>query len=166
MMIRRLVKYAVALLLVAVFLVGSIPAHAAPPARITIPLAGSFVLAQCDGFNVVDEYHGMLAITEFYDQDGELVRLGVQGLAHDRVYNSVTGFSVGSTYAVNQTYYPDTGELKIRGLAFNIIVPGYGMVYFDSGLGVYYVVNGSYILVKFAGNYQADTAALCEAMDQ
>jgi hypothetical protein len=87
-------------------------------------------------------------------------------LDHDRICNSMIGYSVSSRFAVNQTLYPGEGELYIRGLAFNITVPGYGIVMFDSGLGVYYNVEDRWVLVKFAGNYQDDPELICEAMDQ
>jgi hypothetical protein len=163
---RRVVILVVALLLAAWYLVGIGVALAIPPERFTIPTSGTFVLAECDGFDVMDEFSGRLTVTEFYDQNGELVRLTFQQFDHDRIYNSVTGFSVSSRFVVNQTLYPDAGELYIRGLAFNITVPGYGIVFFDSGLGVFYNVEGQWVLVKFAGNYQPDTELLCAAMDQ
>jgi hypothetical protein len=44
--------------------------------------------------------------------------------------------------------------------------PPYRLVYFDSGLGVFYNVEGQWVLEKFAGNYQPDTELLCDAMEQ
>jgi hypothetical protein len=38
--------------------------------------------------------------------------------------------------------------------------------FFDCGLGVFYNVEGLWVLVKFAGNYQPNTELLCEAMEQ
>ena len=163
---RSVLKLITVLLLTGIFLAAATPALAVAPEMFTIPVSGAFVVAECDGFEVIDEYTGTLTITEFYNRDGELERLTFQENSQDRIYNSVNGFSVTSKYTVNQTLYPDTSELYIRGVAYNITVPGYGIVYFDSGLGVYYIENGNYNLVKFAGNYQADTSALCEAMDQ
>jgi hypothetical protein len=162
---RRMILIGV-LLISAVYLAGARLALAMPPERITIPTSGSFVLAECDGFDVIDEYAGMAMITEHYNQNGELVRLVYQQFDHDTVYNSVTGFSVSSRFAVNQTIYPEKGEAYIRGIAFNITVPGYGVVMFDSGLGVFHNEDGDWNLVKFAGKYQEDIDLLCEAMDQ
>jgi hypothetical protein len=113
----------------------------------------------------MDEYSGRLTITEFYDQNGELVRLTFQQFDHDRIYNSVTGF-LSSQFAVNQTLYPEKGEVYISGLAFNITVRGYGSVMFDSGLGVFHNVDGTWTLVKFAWNYQEDIEQLCETLNQ
>lgn len=163
---KNALKIFVVLLITGILFAAATPALAIAPEKFTIPVAGSFVLAECEGFDVIDEYSGTLTITEFYNQDGELERLTFQENSQDRIFNSVSGFSVTSKYTVNQTFYPDTSGLYIRGVAYNITVPGYGIVYFDSGLGVYYIENGNYNLVKFAGNYQADTAVLCEAMDQ
>ena len=163
---RRLMILVSGLLFAALFLVGIGVVQARPPERITIPTSGSFVLAECDGFEVIDEFAGRATITQFYNQNGDLVRLMYQQFDHDRIYNSVTGFSVSSRFAVNQTIYPEEEEVYIRGIAYNITVPGYGIVMFDSGLGVFYNVDGQYVLVKFAGNYQDDPELLCEAMDQ
>jgi hypothetical protein len=163
---RRVMLLLVALLFATVYLAGAGSALAVPPEQRTILTNGTFVLAECDGFDVMDEFNGRLTVTEFYDQNGELVRLTFQQFDHDRIYNSVTGFSVSSRFVVNQTLYPEEGELYIRGLAYNITVPGYGIVFFDSGLGVFYNVDDQWVLVKFAGNYQPDTELLCEAMDQ
>lgn len=163
---RRAVILVVALLFAALHPAGAGVALANPPERFTIPTSGTFVLAECDGFNVMDEFSGRLTITEFYNQSGDLVRLMFQQYETDRVYNSVTGFAVSNRFVVNQTLYPDEGELYIRGLAYNITVPGYGIVHFDSGLGVFYNVEGQWVLVKFAGNYQDDPELLCEAMNQ
>ena len=163
---RRLMIMVGTLLFAALFLAGIGVVQARPPERFTIPTSGTFVLAECDGFNVMDEFSGRLTITEYYDQNGDIVRLMFQQFETDRVYNSVTGFSVSNRFVVNQTLYPDEGELYIRGLAYNITIPGYGIVHFDSGLGVFYNVEDRWILVKFAGNYQDDPALLCEAMDQ
>jgi hypothetical protein len=163
---RRIGKLWMVLLFAGIVLLKPGLAQATPPVSFTTPTAGTFVLAQCDGFEVIDEYTGRLTVTEFYDQNGALVRLTFQENAKDRVYNSVTGFSIDNNYAVNQTYYPSSSEIYIRGVAFNLTVPGYGIVYFDSGLGVYYISSGNYTEIKFSGNYRPDTAALCEAMDQ
>jgi hypothetical protein len=163
---RRVMILLVALLFATVYLVRAGSALAVPPEQRTIETSGSFVLAECDGFDVIDEYEGRTMVTQFYDQNGEIVRMMFQQFDHDRVYNSVTGFSVSNRFVVNQTIYPAEEEVYIRGLAYNITVPGYGIVMFDSGLGVFYYVDGEYILVKFAGNYQDDPGLLCEAMDQ
>lgn len=163
---RNLTKLVTVLFIAGIITAGATPALATAPEKFTIPVAGSFVLAECVGFDVIDEYTGTLTITEFYNQDGELDRLTYQENSQDRIYNSVTGFSVANKYTVNQTYYPDTSELYIRGVAYNITVPGYGPVYFDSGLGLFYLGETGTIEIKFAGNYQPNTAALCEAMDQ
>lgn len=163
---RRAVMLLVALVFAALHPAGAGIALATPPDRITIPTSGTFVLAECDGFEVRDEFSGRLTVTQFYNQNGELVRLTFQQFDHDRIYNSVTGFSVRSRFVVNQTLYPDEGELYVRGLAYNITVPGYGIVTFDSGLGVFYNVDDQWVLVKFAGNYRDDPELLCEAMNQ
>jgi hypothetical protein len=163
---RQLMILVSAVLFAALFLMGVGVVQARPAERIIIPTSGSFVLAECDGFEVIDEFEGRAVITEHYNQNGELVKLMYQQFDHDRVYNSVTGFSVRNRFAVNQTIYPEEGEIYIRGIGYNITVPGYGIVMFDSGLGVYYNVEDQWVLVKFAGNYRDDPERLCAAMDR
>lgn len=163
---QRLTKVGTVLLLLVVGLAGATPALATPPEMVTIPVEASFTLATCDGFDVIDEYSGWLKATYFYDNDGDLERITIHESYKDRIYNSVTGFEESNNYAVNRTFDPVIGELFIRGLAYNITVPGYGIVFFDSGLGVFLNVDGQFAEIKFSGNYQADPAELCEAMDQ
>lgn len=163
---RQMIKSMTALLAVVVALIGAVPALANPPDRVMIPIEGSFTLAECDGFDVIDEYSGWVTLTDFYDQNGDLVRSTYHGSTHDRIYNSVTGFDDFSNFAYNQTIYPATDEYFIRGLAYNLTIPGYGIVFFDSGLGIFLYVDDEFVEVKFSGNYQTDSAELCEAMDQ
>jgi hypothetical protein len=163
---RRLTKCVTALLMIVVFMAGAMPALATPPDRFTVQDSGSYIVAECDGFDVIDEYSGWFTVTDFYNEDGDLERSTFHATMHDRIYNSATGFEVKNTYAFNQDIDPDTNEFFIRGLAYNITVPGYGIVYFDAGLGIYVLMDGEFVEVKFSGNYQADTAILCQAMDQ
>jgi hypothetical protein len=163
---RRLMILVSALLFASLSLMGIGVVQAKPPVRITIPTSGSFVLAECDGFDVIDEYAGRAIITVFYNQNGELVHLLFQQYDLERIYNSVTGFAVSSRFAVNTTINPFEGEAYIRGITLNITVPRYGIVMFDSSLGVFHNVDGTWTLVRFTGNNQAEIDLLCKAMDQ
>ena len=162
MSLRRLFKIGTVLLMIVVAMAAAMPALANPPDSVTGPDSGSFVLADCGSFYVMDDYEGWYTIKYFYDSNGDLHHLTYHATMHDRIYNSNTGFEVSNTFAFNQTLYPDTGTSFIRGAAYEITVPGYGPVYFDTGLGIF--VDGSE--VKFVGKYLDDTALLCEAMDQ
>jgi hypothetical protein len=64
-----------ALLVAAWYLAATGVTLATPPERRTIETSDTFVLAECDGFDIMDEYSGWLTITEFYDYTGELKRL-------------------------------------------------------------------------------------------
>jgi hypothetical protein len=152
-------------LMIVTLLAGAMPTLAAPPERFTSQDSGSYIVAECDGFDVIDEYSGWFTITDFYGENGDLQHSSFHATMHDRIYNSETGFEVKNTYAFNQAIDPDTNEFFIRGLAYNITVPGYGIVYFDAGLGIFALVDSEFVELKFSGNYQADTEILCEAMD-
>jgi hypothetical protein len=163
---RHLILCVATLSLMLALLLSAGTALANPPDRITIPVADSFVLAECDGFDVVDEYTGWATLTYHYDSNGALVRTTLHMNTHDRLYNSVTGFSVFNNFAFNQTVDPSTNEYFIRGLAWNVTVPGYGIVFFDAGLGRFVLVNGVFVELQFSGNYLADQDLLCQAMSQ
>jgi hypothetical protein len=62
---QRVMILIMALLFAAVYLAGAGSALATPPERIMIPTSGSFVLAECDGFDVIDKY---AALCEAIDQ--------------------------------------------------------------------------------------------------
>ena len=163
---NNLITCVTVLMLIAILLMGATPALAESPDRVTIPITGSFLVAQCDGFDVVDTYSGSLIFKDFYDNDGNLVKSTLRIDTNEQISNSVTGYSVHNTAAYNETIDPSNNEYFIRGLSFNITVPGYGIVYFDSGLGIFVLVDGEIVEVKFSGNYQPNTTLLCEAMNQ
>ena len=143
------------------------PALASSPHdRFTRPSTVSFVLAECEGFDVIQQRDGWVTFTDFYDNNGNLKRSTVHAITHDRIYNTVTGFEVKNTFAYNQEVDPEGTEFFIRGVAYNITIPGYGIVYFDAGLGIFVLVDGDFVEVKFSGKYQADEEQLCEAMNQ
>ena len=163
---RRLITSIATLMMIVVVLVGAMPAFATPPDRFTRPSAATFVLAECDGFDIINDRSDWVTFTDFYDNDGDLERSTLHATLHSRIYNSVTGFEVKNTLAFNQEVNPDQTEYFIRGVAYNITVPGYGIVHFDAGLGIFVVVDDEFVELKFAGNYVDDTDYFCEAMNQ
>jgi hypothetical protein len=117
---RRLMILGVVLLLSAVYLAQAGLALAVPPERRTIETTGTFVVAECDGFDVINEHSGQLTITEFYSQNGELERLMMKQSGHSRLYNTVTGSSVSHSFTANQTYSSGTGQAgRIIALQYN-----------------------------------------------
>ena len=152
--------------MIAILLVGAVPPLATPPEQFTAPIGGSFTLAQCDGFDVIDTNSGWPRITDFYDNSGNLVESAVHINTSDQISNSVTGFIVSNTFASNETNDPAINEYFIRDVAYNVTFPGYGIVYFDSGLGIFVLVDGEFVEVQFSGKYQTDTALLYKAMNQ
>ena len=150
---KKLITFVSILILIAILFIGATPALAESPDRLTIPITGSFLVAQCDGFDVVDTYSGSLTFQDFYDNDGNLVKSTLRIDTNEQISNSVTGYSVHNTAAYNEAIDPADNEYFIRGLSFNITVPGYGIVYFDSGLGIFVLVDGEFVDVKFSGNY-------------
>jgi hypothetical protein len=157
----------VLIMLVIVMMAAAMPVYATSRHdRFTRPNTISFVLAQCDGFDVIQQRDGWVTFTDYYDNQGNLTNSRIHAISHESVYNSESGFEVKNTFAYNRDVSPDGTEYFIRGVANNITVPGYGIVFFDSGLGIFVVVDGDFVEVKFSGKYEADEALICEAMNQ
>jgi hypothetical protein len=163
---RRLIKGVFMLLIAVLVLASALTALAAPPDVMTGD--GEYVLAECGDFNVMDAYSERYWIQEKYDKEGNLKTLTFHGFAHDRIYNSVTGYEVKSRYTYHDTLDVVAGQWHSRGVVYNISVPGYGSVYADLGMRIYTDLDGwNYDeLIRSAGRLERDEAALCEAMDQ
>jgi hypothetical protein len=158
--------YLVVVFVFSMALFGVMPALATPPDRFTIQNSGSTILTQCDGFNVISDWTSTETFTYYYNQQGDLETITVHINGRDRVYNSETGFEVFGNFAANTTFDVATSQSFQRGLAYNISVPGYGIVYQVSGMVRIVFVEGVPVVVKSAGNIQLNTGLLCEAMDQ
>jgi hypothetical protein len=166
-MINRRLHTGIFMLLIAVLVLASaLPALADSPE--VMLGSGDYVLAECGDFDVRDAYSERFWITEKYDEQGNLEQLTFHGFAHDRVYNSVTGYEVKSRYTFHDTLDVAADQWHSRGIVYKINVPGYGSVYADLGMRIYTDLDGwNYDeLVRSAGRMQRDEAALCEAMDQ
>jgi hypothetical protein len=160
---RKARRIAPVFLVTMLFLITALPALADPPEFSTYELSGDFVLAECDGFDVIDEYAGTVHRTQFYDKGGELIRMKNHVDVWDRIYNSVTGYEVWSRWA-NTTFHDiPSGGYTIAGVGWNVTVPGAGAVWFDAGHCVYDPVTDE---ETCTGNEQYDPEPVCEAMDR
>src|SRR5690349_19021470 len=83
------------LLLAALLALGTIsPTFAAPPVSKTFEIQESGVLADCGNFQVVDDYAATIVVTDFYDNDGNLVEIHTPINGTDTYRQSVTGQSI------------------------------------------------------------------------
>jgi len=139
-------------------------AFAASPTTVTYPLQGTALLAECDGFQVLDDYDIAIVQTTYYDNDGNRTMLNMKIDGTDTYRQSVTGqsFTMGSHFMVHNDY--QAGKFSAMGLQYHLMVPGIGQVLMDVGLLVYDPQVGDYLF--FAGPHQVatgDTAGLCTA---
>ena len=139
-------------------------ASAAPPTTSTHQLLGTQVLADCDGFQVFDDYDETIGVTNFYDNDGNLIETHLAINGTDTYRQSMTGQSItmGTHYMVHidrRTMLDSAG-----GLLYHLMIPGLGHVLLDAGRTVYDRTTGT--LVFLAGPHQVmdgDTSGLCAA---
>ncbi|MFN8456591.1 MAG: hypothetical protein U0401_18305 [Anaerolineae bacterium] len=155
------------LLLIVIFAFNTVSAaFAAAPTTVTYPLQGTASLADCDGFQVFDDYDITIVRTDFFDNDGNLTMMNMKIDGTDTYRHSVTGqsFTMGSHFMVRNDY--KAGKFSAMGLQYHLTVPGVGQVLMDVGNLVYDPQVGDYVF--FAGPHQVasgDTARLCTAFN-
>lgn len=151
-----------ALLALVLLLVTALPALAYPPERSEYPIEDAFTLAECDGFDVIDEFAGTVYQTRFYNGDGNLTSYKNRVRVRDRIYNSVTGYEVWSVWH-NTTFHETDGSYTIAGVGWNVTVPGAGAVWFDAGHCEYDPDVGYQVCT---GHAEYDEDVICAAMDR
>ena len=140
------------------------PALAAPPTTRTFLLQGTQLLANCDGFQVFDDYDATVDVTTFYDKDGNRVEIHQAINGTDTYRQSVTGQSItmGTHFMVHIDL--QVGQNSSAGLQYHLMIPGLGHVLLDAGRTVYDFSTGTFIFL--AGPHQVatgDTSGLCAA---
>jgi hypothetical protein len=129
-------------------------------------MEGTVSLADCDGFQVLDDYEITMVRTTFYDNDGNRTQMLIKIDGTDTYRHSVTGqaITMGSHFMIRNDYRAGTGSAM--GMQYHLTVPGLGQVLLDVGLLVYDFQVGDYVFS--AGPHQVasgDTAGLCAAFD-
>jgi hypothetical protein len=115
------------------FLGVAAPAQATPPNTERFSDSGTSPWASCDGFDIIVNFEFTARITEFYDADGDLVR--VRGYFHGtgELVNTVTGkANTGSGPSISFDNFR-TETTTIVALNFHNTVPGQGAVGIDAG---------------------------------
>lgn len=165
--------HAIPLLAVVFLLLFSFNAQAGKPAMGHSEFSDLFVLAECDGFNVMDDSWNMVAMKDFFDQDGNWVRSQWNWKAYDYLYSSLypDGLILTGTASVMTRFWAgDLGEdyQSVQGLNIGIVVPGYGPLFFEAGK-IVFDWNGPEIVFA-AGNHKdwnyGEIEALCDYFDQ
>jgi hypothetical protein len=140
------------------------PTFAAPPTTSTFLLQGTQLLANCNGFQVFDDYDATIVQTNYYDKDGNRVEIHQAINGTDTYRQSVTGQSI--TMGTHFMVHVDTQTMlnSSAGMQYHLMIPGLGHVLLDVGRTVYDLNAGTFVFL--AGTHQVaegDTAGLCAA---
>jgi hypothetical protein len=118
----------------------------------------------CGTFEVWDDselnWHGR----EFYDDDGNLVRVVEHIWGVDRLYNPLTGTSVSGRFNNSEVVDLVNGGITENGSIFKIIVPGAGAVFLDVGKFIISFETGLEFLAGRHDFFDGDVAALCAVL--
>lgn len=121
-------------LLVAVPIVSTIPASAAPPeiVRIQDIHIEQTDSASCD-FPFEEVFDGRVTITTFFDNDGTPTRVRFHLPFQGTLTNEATGESVRAQQVLNDVLDLESGTETFAGLRFRVVFPGIGAVLLDAG---------------------------------
>jgi hypothetical protein len=136
--------------------------------------SGTDFVGQCQGFSVQTDYNFRFIFILYYDKNGELVKERAQFkvIGESVYYNSTNlnkAVSGGPGEVANQTFDTATGQVRIRGMLYKVRIPGYGLVFAESGEEIWqcddpYTFTNC-VMVKDTGHNQLneqDIAALCD----
>lgn len=118
----------------------------------------------CGTFEVWDDFEFSWSGREFYDNEGNLVRVIEHIRGVDRLYNPVNGKSVSGSFNNTEIVDPVEGEASVHGSIFRIVLPGLGAVFLDVGRFTINFETGLEFLAGRHDFFDGDTAALCAAL--
>jgi hypothetical protein len=126
---------------------------------------GTDRFAKCKGFTILDEYVLDYTLRQFFDQDGNLVKMEETVSGTDTFINSKTGKAIAAPFHNNVLIDPQTRFGANAGIIFKVTVPGAGAVFLDVGR---LVTNQAGTEITFeAGPHQffdGDLGGLCAAL--
>jgi hypothetical protein len=168
MSVRKVLVLAVVFLLV-----GTVSFGQKRTERISVVVTESEnVVGQCEGFEIWDDAVALLSWTDLYNKNGQWVKTNqhYRILGETLYYNSedpsrsVLG---GPGEVEHEQFFAATGVLKADGLSWKIKVPGYGLIWAETGAMVWQCDPYTFancVLVSNTGHNQfvdEDLAALC-----
>lgn len=130
---------------------GAASVGAGPPRQLfAMPLDESYVVAECDGFQVLDHVSGELTVTGWTGKDGKLERIVTERRGRHDLRNSVKNVAVVSSFHQRFMTDVDAARTQIVGPAYHVTVPGHGSVLFETGVITF--DNGEF---TYAGRHDA-----------
>ena len=128
------------------FLLLSFDALAGKPVSYTDEYPYLWEIVDCGDFWVVDDSWEIDKINEFYDKDGNFVRLQLIWTTYDDIYRDDEpegAHLFGKSHVSARISFDENGDelWTQQGQVVNITIPGYGPLFFDAGKVVYNVDN-------------------------
>jgi hypothetical protein len=109
-------------------------AGAGPPETVwTFVIDEESVLAECQGYSVVDHVTGEMTVTVWSDKAGVPRRIVMENRGQHELRNSATSVAVTSGYHRKFITDLEAGRTHVVGPAYHVTVPGVGSVLFETG---------------------------------
>lgn len=146
-------------------LVSASPAWAIPPVEVSGSDSGSVKVADCDGFELWDEYALSWSGKLFFDAQGAPSRIVLHVWGSDTFINMATKESVTGTINSGEIVDLKARTANQNGQIGRITVPGEGLVFVDVGR---YVISFDEDDPQFLKGkhdfFEGDFAGLCEVL--
>ena len=127
---------------------------------------GTEELVDCGSFQVLDVYELNFTVKQFFDEEGNLVKIVEQVWGTDTFTNSVTGKAYPMDFHNNTIVDFSTTPPRAAnmGVIFRLIVPGAGAVFLDVGRIVLDRQGNVYFQAGPHQFFDGDVDCLCAAM--
>jgi hypothetical protein len=161
----RLLAWSLVLAALTAFAVPSVGFAVEPVVLGPIHEEGTDKFAKCKGFTILDEYVLEYTLRQFFDQEGNLIKMEETVSGTDTFINSKTGKAIAAPFHNNVLIDPQTRFGANAGVNFKVTVSGAGAVFLDVGR---IVTNQAGTEITFeAGPHQffdGDLDGLCAAL--
>ena len=158
-------RVAVTLLVFSIVFFGASILQAGKPDMYSFSGGGQALVGYCADFEVWEDVTFEVQGKDYYNKDGEFVKQKwhwtVEGVVYNGDHPEIYLPYKNSVY--NEHYIAETDESRYTGLWALVTLPGYGNIFIDVGVSVYYWEDGTYTLE--AGKHQwweGNVDALCE----
>jgi hypothetical protein len=157
-------KMSVALGVLLILVVLASPASAVKPQPFFEEFEDVFTDTESCDFPIDVSFVGSLSGLEFFDRDGNLVRVQAHGSDVGTITNPANGKAATGVDHWLEVFDVESGESAILGLFFHLNFPGAGVVLIDAG-HIRFDADGN--VVHLAGPHQAfegDLEEVCAAL--
>jgi hypothetical protein len=126
------------------------PAFAAKPDFFTIQVDDTIVLAECEGFSILEHVEGRVKVSTHFDRNGNFSMEVARVHLRHTLTNSETGASLSSPdVGIDKVTVNQDGSttVAIIGVVARIVVPGEGLIFASVGRLVFDANTGETLLV-------------------